>query len=215
MSCSEMAADIARWNVNFSSARNWGDGSTFPVVPLRFVHSIFVSTCLAHWSVKFKGPPYSSKAFGSFALMTPFATLRICFLFITPPAALVPIAVFNFFDQIFTKDIRSSSLVENGFVLRFSFPGVNSCSIECIFLILRRKLFDCRCSPINICVRPYFFLYFFRYTFLVFVRTTTRFLYFIFHKSYLSFGYIICSRFDNIGDPNITVFRIWNFFLFF
>ena len=53
----------------------------------------FLSVCLAHRSVKFKVPAYSSKAFGSFALLTPFAMLRICFQFITPPPALVPIAL--------------------------------------------------------------------------------------------------------------------------
>ena len=93
-------------------------------------------------------------------------------------------SILNFFDQIFTQEIWSSSLVENSVVvLTCILPGVHRYLIEIVFLILSGKHFDGRYGPINIFIRPYFFLYLFKYSFLLFVRSTPRFLYFISYKS--------------------------------
>ena len=37
ISCSETNTDVSL-KKNFSSAKNWGEGSTFPVIPLRLLH---------------------------------------------------------------------------------------------------------------------------------------------------------------------------------
>ena len=79
--------------MNFSSAKNWGEGSTFPVVPLRLFRVSFSNTPLAHLSVNTRWPPYSFKRFGLFTLTTPVAMLTSWRLLMTPPVILVPNAM--------------------------------------------------------------------------------------------------------------------------
>ena len=48
------------WKVNLSSARSWGGGSVFPVVPFRFTQSIDCKIPLAQSSAKVMWPPNSN-----------------------------------------------------------------------------------------------------------------------------------------------------------
>ena len=64
--------DIVFSKVNLSSAKNWGDASTLPVVLLRLLHFSCFSTSLAQRSVRSKLPLNSFNASGLFTLTTPF-----------------------------------------------------------------------------------------------------------------------------------------------
>ena len=58
-----------------------------------------------------------------FSLTTPFAMLRICFLFITPPAALVPIAIsFTFLSSVSSSKLGLPAFLNVGLAtLRLAF----------------------------------------------------------------------------------------------
>ena len=70
------------WEQKFSSAKNWGEGSTFPVVPSRLLHLNFSNTPLAPFSVNIRSSPKSFERVGFFALTKPVATLKSCCLLI-------------------------------------------------------------------------------------------------------------------------------------
>ena len=89
----DIAVDIVRWKVNFSSARNWGEGSVLPVVPFRLEQFKSDRTFLAYWFVSSTVPPNSFRMLGLFALTTPFVTFTIYLLLITSSAWRVPIAM--------------------------------------------------------------------------------------------------------------------------
>ena len=58
------------WKVNFSSKRNWAEGSIFPVVPFGLHHSMPRRIPLAHRFVRFTVPPYSTRISGLLDLTT-------------------------------------------------------------------------------------------------------------------------------------------------
>ena len=68
--------------------KNWVEGSTFPVVPLRLLRVSFSNTPLAHLSIYTRSPLYSFKRFRLFALITPVAILISWHLLMTPPNAM-------------------------------------------------------------------------------------------------------------------------------
>ena len=78
--CSFTTANMFLWELKFSSAKNWGEGSTFPVVPSRLLHLNFSNTPLAHFSVNIRSSPKSFERVGFFALTKPAATLKSCCL---------------------------------------------------------------------------------------------------------------------------------------
>ena len=90
----DIAVDIARWKINFSSARNWGEGSILPVVPFRFDQFKSDRTLLAYQFVCSTVNRNSFRMSELFALKIPFAIFTICLLLITPPAWRVPIAIY-------------------------------------------------------------------------------------------------------------------------
>ena len=90
-SCSETNTDMFLWKVNFPLAKNWGEGSTFQVVPLRLLHVSFSNSPLAYISVNIRSPPYSFKRFGLFALTNHVAILMS--LLMIPPEILAPNAM--------------------------------------------------------------------------------------------------------------------------
>ena len=73
--CYETNVDMFLLKVNFSSAKNWREGSTFPVISLRLLHVSFSNTLLAHLSVNTRSSPYSFKRFGLFAVTFSVAIL--------------------------------------------------------------------------------------------------------------------------------------------
>ena len=58
-SLSNITYEIFLWNVNFSSSRNFLEGSTFPVVPFLLVQFIDFKTLRAQFSVNSRPPPNS------------------------------------------------------------------------------------------------------------------------------------------------------------
>ena len=139
MSCSKTNADMFLWKVNFSSAKSWGEGSTFPVISLRLLHVSFSNTALAYLSVNTRSPPYYFKRYGLFALTTPVAILMSWRLLMTPPAILVPKAMsLTFFSiqesnrlglPILLVTVRSPSL-------HFFFQGLTAVLIKKYFWYL-------------------------------------------------------------------------------
>ena len=57
ISYSETNADMFLWKVNFSSAKNCGEGFTYPTVPLLLLTGRFSNTHFSHLSVKIRSPP--------------------------------------------------------------------------------------------------------------------------------------------------------------
>ena len=55
---------------DFSSAKNWAEGSTFPVIAFRLTPSTDFKTPLAQLPVNIIQPPNSKRLFGSFAFNT-------------------------------------------------------------------------------------------------------------------------------------------------
>ena len=167
ISCSETNADMFPWKMNFSSAKNWREGTTFPVLPLRLLHVSFSNTPLANLSVNTRSPPYSFKKFGLFALIIPFAIIMSWHLLIIlpgwlllmiPPAILVP-------NEMCLSFLAYQSLT--GWVFQFSWffsvitlllPGANCGSDKRIFRIFSSELFNCWSSTKMSCVQANFFL---------------------------------------------------------
>ena len=58
-SWSDITFEIFLWKVNFSSSRNFLEGSTFPVVPFLLVQFIDFKTLRAQFSVNSRPPPNS------------------------------------------------------------------------------------------------------------------------------------------------------------
>ena len=79
----ETNLEMAHWNENLSSSKNFAQGSTFPVVLFLFTQSIFCKKIWAHPPVI---PPNSFKIFGSVALITPVSITITIFRDITVPA---------------------------------------------------------------------------------------------------------------------------------
>ena len=115
------------------------DGSIFSVVPLHLLQSSFFSKSLTHWLVGARVPPNFFREFRLLGLMTPYTMSRICFLLITPPAALVSIAM------SFTFYVKSSSK-------RFGLPWVYCCPITTVFIKFQRKPFHSWSSSNAICL---------------------------------------------------------------
>ena len=85
------------------------------MVSLRLLYFSCFNTSLAQRSVGSKLPLNSFNALGLFALTTPFGMLRICFLFITPPTALVLIAIsFTFLSSISSSKLGLPAFVKVG-----------------------------------------------------------------------------------------------------
>ena len=76
--------------MNFSTAKNWAEGSTFPVVSFR-TQSIDLKTPLVQLSVNVIPPPNSERLFRSFAFNTPSPIEITIFGEITAPVSLIPI----------------------------------------------------------------------------------------------------------------------------
>ena len=97
--------DIARWKVNFSSARNWGEGSILPVVPFRFdqfksdspsICQFYSPTKLSlslSLSVSVSVSLSLSLNVGIICPNNTFCYIYNCLLLITPPPWSVPIAM--------------------------------------------------------------------------------------------------------------------------
>ena len=89
----DTAADMTLSKVNPYSARNWSEGSTLPVVPLRLLQFNLVRIPLAHRSANSTVTPNFFRIPGLFALITPLALFKICILLLTPLSYRVPIAM--------------------------------------------------------------------------------------------------------------------------
>ena len=194
ISCSETNADMFLWKVNFSSAENCGEGSTFPVVLLRLLYISFSSTPLAHLSVNTRSPPYSFKKFGLFALTTLAAILMNWRLLMTPPPILVPnVMSLTFFSipesnrlglPIPLITVQSSSLL--------LLPGVNCGSDKRIFRIFSGELFNSWSSTKISYIQANFFLNLRRNFYLLFLRALVRHLHLLFSVSKLRRSNIFC-----------------------
>ena len=145
------------WKVNFSSAKNWGEGSTFPVIYLPLLHVSFYNTALAYLSVNTRPPPYYFKRFGLFALPTPVAILMSWRLLMTPPAILVPKAMSLTFFSIQESNrlglpmllvtVRSPSL-------HFFFQGLTAVLIKKYFWYLVLIFLMTEAVPKSLTYRP-------------------------------------------------------------
>ena len=75
-------------------------------------------------------------------LTIPFAIFRICLLLITPPAALVPMAIFFTFLSSYSQKVKSFGFLKHdvtGPIFKFIFPRIYSCSVERVFVIRLSK----------------------------------------------------------------------------
>ena len=78
--CLVFNADMFLRKLNFSSAKNWGEGSSVPVAPLRLFHLSFSNTPQAHFLVNTRSLPKSIKSVG------PFANYECCYIYKLMPA---------------------------------------------------------------------------------------------------------------------------------
>ena len=203
ISCSETNADMFPWKVNFFSAKNWREGTTFPVLPLRLLHISFSNTPLANLSVNTRSPPYSFKRFGLFALTITVAIIMSWRLLIIlsgwlllmiPPAILVP-------NEMSLTFLAYQSLT--GWVVQFSWfspviiitlllPGVNCGSDKRVFRIFSSELFKCWSSTKISCVQANFFLNPCRNFDLIFFWVLVCLLHFLFNLSKSRWRSIFC-----------------------
>ena len=75
--CLVTNVDMFLWKLNFSSAKNWGEGSSILVAPLRLFHLSFSNTPQAHFSVNTGSLPKSIKSVGLFANYTCCYTYKL------------------------------------------------------------------------------------------------------------------------------------------
>ena len=147
----DIANNIAQWNVNFSSAENWGEGFIFPVVSLRLNQ---FRTLLALWFVTCTVSQLY-KPFQNVGIVFPnnnFCYMYNCLLLITPPAWRVPIAMSStFLIRLSSKTFGLPSFLKTKLsipVLHLFFQlfievliNVNfGCFMENLFFKLVRKL---------------------------------------------------------------------------
>ena len=99
--------------MNFSSAKNSGDGSTLRVVPLRLLHFSCFSISLAQRSVRSKLPPNSFNALGIvFSNNTLRNVENLLSIYNSTSCSSADCYIFYLFEQCFIQQIRSSSLLK-------------------------------------------------------------------------------------------------------
>ena len=194
ISCPGTNPDMFLWKVNFSLAKNWWEGSTFPVVPLCLLHVFFSNTPLTHLSVNTRSPPYSFKRLGLFALTTPVTILMsyACWWFPSPSRS--QRNVFNFFYHTRVCQVGSSNSLDNGLVtiIAILLQGVNCGSDRRIFRIFSRELFNCWNSDKIPCIQANFSLNLCRNFYLMFFRPFLCLLHLLFRVSKLRRSNIFC-----------------------
>ena len=144
----ETNLEMAHWNENLSSSKNFAQGSTFPVVLFLFTQSIFCKKIWAHPPVI---PPNSFKIFGSVALITPVSITITIFRDITVPAKRDLIKL-----SLIICNISSSTrfglpflwpMKENPFLTFF--PCIYYCSFERKLCVNFWKAINCYISFVN------------------------------------------------------------------
>ena len=115
-------AEIALLEVNFSSAKNWAEGSPFPVVPFLLTQSIDFKTRLAQLSANVIPPTNSKRLLGSFAFNTPLSIEINIFREITAPVNLILIITSFIFSS------NSSPTIE-GLPILLNFSGGSRTSL--------------------------------------------------------------------------------------
>ena len=190
--CYETNIDMFLLKVNFSSAKNWREGSTFPVISLRLLHVSFSNTLLAHLSVNTRSPPYSFKRFGLFTVTFSVAILMSWHLLMTPPAILVPNAMSLTFFTIPESNRLSFPIL----LITVQSPSLylffQVLTVVLIFRIFNSELFNCWSSTKISCRQANFFLNLRRNFDLIFFWALLRLLHLLFSVSKLRRSNIFC-----------------------